>query len=93
MAGVHHCMGVMVLAGKRVNECDAPGAVLYDSVTGTVMPILFDSEEQAEGFVRWLGIDPRGMRIGELMSAWELFRQNPKGHYDLADDSFECAPV
>lgn len=61
-------MGIRIIAGTKINECDKPAAVFYDSCSGRVFgPIMADAEE-AEAFQHWLASgeiaglrDPRTM--------------------------------
>lgn len=62
-------MGTRILEGKRINECDKPGAVFYDSTTGQAFGPIFDTGEDAEKFMSFLaGIDPRHLSWGYELS-------------------------
>jgi hypothetical protein len=66
-------MGTRILAGTRVNDCDAPGAVLYDSVTDTAFGPLFDDEAAATRFLVFLervGLDARDVHGRGSMDLW-----------------------
>lgn len=71
-------MGLHILAGKRINDNDQDGAVLYCSTSMTVLPILFDSAQQAQDFIDRYG-DVRIMTDQELTVAYAGFRRNPTG--------------
>jgi hypothetical protein len=47
-------MGTRILDGVKVNECDKPGAVFYDSVTGFAFGPMFDSADDAEKFMSFM---------------------------------------
>lgn len=53
-------MGTRILEGVRINECDKPGAVFYDSTEGRAFGPVFDDAEEAESFLSFItGVDPR----------------------------------
>jgi len=69
-------MAIRILEGKKINECDAPAAVLYDSCTGLALPVMFTSAEEADDFIAVVG-DPRRLTDAQLVEALNDFRCNP----------------
>jgi hypothetical protein len=59
-------MGVRIIEGVKINEEDRPAAVLYDSTDNRALPFVFDSAEEAQSFLDWLGGDPRRSTRFEL---------------------------
>ena len=72
-------MSARILSGYRVNECDKPGAVIYDGTTGHVYPTLFCDEAEAQAFLDWLSpIDPHHVLDGEMHLMVREFRAECK---------------
>jgi len=68
-------MGTRILEGVRVNECDKPGAVFYDSTTGRAFGPVFDNAEEAERFLSFIaGVDPRAIGWGHASTGDELHK-------------------
>lgn len=69
-------MGTRILDGRRVNECDKPGAVFYDSTDGLAFGPVFDNAEEAERFMSFLaGIDPSRLGwVGVGATGYDLYK-------------------
>lgn len=44
-------MGIRILAGKRINDCNVSGAVLFESCSMLAYPYIFEDGENAQRFV------------------------------------------
>lgn len=59
-------MGCRILSGED-------GAVLYCSTTMVAFGPVFESEDHAEDFIKWLGDDPRHYTQAELADKYTLW--------------------
>ncbi len=46
-------MGIHLLVGRKVNDSDEPGAVMFCSTSGLAFGPVFESEDEADRFVEW----------------------------------------
>lgn len=71
-------MGCRILIGHEQGD-DRDKAVLFCSTSMWAFGPVFESEEQAERFLKWCPVDPRKYTKGELMPRWaEFIRQEPE---------------
>lgn len=67
-------MSVMILEGKRINEDDSEGAILYCSSSGRAFGPVFVDAEEAQEFIEWLPVDARMLGYEELAEHVSDFR-------------------
>lgn len=81
-------MGVRILEGTKINEgpFKPKGAILYCSTTGTALPMMFESGDEAQRFLDWLGDDPRRDE-GWAMKKWgEWVDADKPGPLNVSED-------
>ena len=86
-------MGIEIIEDRETGR-----AVIYCSTTDRAFGPIFQSGEEAEGFLEWDPDDPRSYSIGGIESAYQRFRKERTcqwctsllENHDEIEDAWQC---
>lgn len=71
-------MSIRILSGERINECDRPGACLYEKTSGIAFGPVFADEHEAQDFIDFCMGEYRRVPVESMDMALVAWRHDRK---------------